>query len=53
MNINQIGVILIFGINDFIYKIKKAKQVLIYIKNKKCAFISILLGSYKSKVLFV
>lgn len=53
VNINETRVILVSGANNAIYEIKRAKQVLIYGKNEKCTFTSILLGSCKDKVLSV
>lgn len=49
--INKIRVILVFKVNNSIYKIKKVKQIFIYWKNEKHAFIIILLDFYKSEVL--
>ena len=53
VNINETRVILVSRANNATYEIKRAKQVLIYGKNEKRTFISILLGSCKDKVLFV
>lgn len=49
MNIDQIKVIFVLGINNFTYKIKEVKQVFIYKKNKKYAFIAVLLDFCKDK----
>lgn len=53
MNINQIKIILIFKANNVIYEIKKAKQVFIHEKIKKCAFTAVLSSFCKSKVLSI
>lgn len=49
MNIDQMRVVFVLGVNNFIFKIKEVKQVFIYKKDKKCAFIVILLGFCKDK----
>ena len=53
LNIDQTGVVLVLRANDAKYEIKKAKQVSIYGKKEKRAFITVLSGSYKGKVLSV
>lgn len=53
MNIDQSGVVLVPRANDAIYEKKRTKQVLIHGKNKQLAFIIILSGSCKSRVLLI
>lgn len=38
---NQIGVVLISSKDDFVYRVKGLKQMMIYEKDKKCVFIDI------------
>lgn len=51
VNMNQTRVILILEANDHTNKKKKAKQILIHGKNKKCAFTAVLSTSQTDKVL--
>ncbi len=50
MNIDQTAVDLVPGANDATYEIKRAKQVLIFGKDKKRPFTVILSGSCNSQV---
>lgn len=53
MNIDQTGVVFVFRANYTIEKIKRAKQVFIYGKDKKHAFTTILSGFCKGNVLSI
>lgn len=51
INVNQMGIVLVFGNNNNIYKIKRAKQVSIYGKKVKRIFTIVLSINFGGKVL--